>query len=217
MSFRLRGLYAITPDCADPHGLHAEVGAALKGGAAIIQYRNKALDAHLGAHQACELFKLSKQAGVPFIVNDDVELALRIGADGVHLGKTDGSIAAARARLGAGKIIGASCYNDLDLARRAEQEGADYVAFGSFFASPTKPHAVPAPLGLLGEAKRSLALPVCAIGGITLENARQLIGAGADMVAVISALFNAADVVSAAQQFSQLFTSGHVRSKQNAV
>lgn len=183
----------------------------------MIQYRNKALDAHLGVHQARELLKLSKQAGVPFIVNDDVELAVSIGADGVHLGKTDGSITAARARLGTGKIIGASCYNELDRARKAEQEGADYVAFGSFFASPTKPGAVAAPLALLAEAKRSLALPVCAIGGITLENARQLIEAGADMIAVITALFNAADVSSAAQQFSQLFTSDHVRPKQNAV
>jgi thiamine-phosphate pyrophosphorylase len=217
LTFKLQGLYAITPDSGDPHGLLAEVDAALNGGAAMIQYRNKALRAELALYQSRELLKRCRQAGVPFVINDDVELAARIDADGVHLGKTDGSIGAARSRLGTDKIIGASCYDEFDRAVRAAKEGADYVAFGSFFASDTKPHAVRAPLKLLEDAKRSLAVPVVAIGGIDLGNAKQLVDAGADMVAVITALFNAADVETAARQFSQLFPSQHVRSKQSAV
>jgi thiamine-phosphate pyrophosphorylase len=217
LRWKLQGLYAITPDSGDPHGLRAEVDSALRGGAAMIQYRNKALSTELALYQARELLKLCRQAGVPFVINDDVELAARSDADGVHLGRTDGSIGAARARLGTDKIIGASCYNEFDRAVSAQKEGADYVAFGSFFASDTKPHAVRASLKLLEDAKRSLTVPVVAIGGIDLGNAKQLVDAGADMVAVITALFNAADVETAARQFSQLFAIQHVRSKQGAV
>lgn len=217
MDQALQGLYAITPDTADPHGLLTEVRAALRGGARLVQYRNKVLDPALQLHHARSLLKVCREAGVPMIVNDDIELAVRIDADGVHLGRTDGSISAARGRLGSGKLIGASCYNELALARDAERAGADYVAFGSFFPSATKPNAVTATPDLLMEAKRSLNVPLIAIGGITPLNAAPLIAAGADMLAVVTALFNTADVFMAAQQLSQLFISHHVRQKQSAV
>ena len=217
MGRRLQGLYAVTLDTADTGALVAGVRSALRGGAALVQYRNKILDAPARLLQARSLLDACRQAGVPMIVNDDVELAARIEADGVHLGRTDGPIAAARLRLGGAKIIGVSCYNEFELARSAARNGADYVAFGSFFASATKPNAVPANLELLREAKRTLDVPVVAIGGITQDNAAPLIAAGADMLAVVTALFGAADICVAAQQFSQLFSSHHARQKQSAV
>ncbi|MEK6592206.1 MAG: thiamine phosphate synthase [Pseudomonadota bacterium] len=201
----IAGLYAVTPDEPDTRVLAAKVGAALAGGAKLVQYRNKTAAAALRAEQAATLQNLCRRHRVPLIINDHLELALEIGADGLHLGGDDGSIAAARTRLGPHKILGASCYNVLDKALRAWREGADYVAFGSFFASEVKPGAVRAPLGLLTEAKRSVPIPVIAIGGITLENAPQLITAGADALGVISAVFAAPDVGAAAKQFSRLF------------
>jgi thiamine-phosphate pyrophosphorylase len=201
---KISGLYAITPDTADLDGLLARVEACLKGGTRLVQYRNKTSGApHLA--MATALSALCRQHGVPLIVNDDVELALKAVADGVHLGRDDGDVAAARKKLGVDRMIGISCYGDLQLALDAQQAGADYVAFGSMFASSTKPHAPHAPLSLLTEAAGQLQIPIVAIGGITLQNAPQAIAAGADAVAIISAVFDAPDVQSAAQDFSNLF------------
>jgi thiamine-phosphate pyrophosphorylase len=188
-----RGLYAITPEGVDPE----KVRLALEGGIALLQYRNKTRDrAHAKAVVA-----LAKQSGVPVIINDDVELALELDADGVHLGRDDGDLRPARERLN-GRILGASCYNDAALARKAVHEGADYVAFGSVFASPTKPGAVRAPLSLFGEP---LGVPICAIGGITLAHAPQLIAAGADLLAVISDVFDAPDIRARVKDYGKLF------------
>jgi thiamine-phosphate pyrophosphorylase len=200
---KLRGLYAVTPDALDIEPLARMVEQALAGGAAALQYRNKLLPRDKRLAQAHRLAALAQGYGVPFIVNDDVEIALAVGANGAHLGKDDADLRAARARL-AGKILGASCYDRLEAARAAVAAGADYVAFGAAFASPTKPAAVRAPLSLFGEAK-ALGVPLAAIGGITLENAPQLLAAGADLLAVISDLFDAPDIAARARQYARLF------------
>jgi len=168
------GLYVITPQYADVDVLLDQVRQALEGGARLVQYRDKSQDVALRFEQASELLELCRDFAVPLIINDDLRLADMIGADGVHLGRDDGSLREARLILGRDKLIGVSCYNDLALARIAQDGGADYVAFGSFFASVTKPQAVPAPLELLHQARRELRLPVVAIGGITLANAGTL-------------------------------------------
>jgi thiamine-phosphate pyrophosphorylase len=199
------GLYAITPECADTGALLLRVQQALEGGARLVQYRNKKGDAALRHEQASELLALCRRFRVPLIVNDDLRLADLTGADGVHLGKDDGGVRQARLILGPEKIIGVSCYNDLQLALEAQSQGADYAAFGSFFASPTKPGAVVAPLALLREAKQRLRIPLVAIGGISADNAGALIEAGADAVAVISALFDSDDIRAAATRFAVLF------------
>ncbi|MFN7086608.1 MAG: thiamine phosphate synthase [Burkholderiales bacterium] len=201
----IRGLYAVTPDEIDTRALAAKVRAALSGGAKFVQYRNKTATAAQRLEQAGVLLELCRQYGARFIVNDHLDLASRLGADGLHLGAEDGPIADARKKLGAGKIIGVSCYDSLSNAVDAQRQDADYVAFGSFFPSGIKPEAVRAPLALLREAKQRLAIPVVAIGGITLATAPQLIAAGADGVAVISALFAAPDIKLAAQRFTALF------------
>lgn len=201
----ISGLYAVTPDTADSHGLLTACEAALAGGARLLQYRNKSADAPLRLTQGRALLELCREYGVPLIINDHLDLALALGADGVHLGSEDGALPAARARLGAGKILGASCYDQLESALEAQRAGVDYVAFGSFFPSSVKPGAVHAPLTLLEAAKQRLSVPVFAIGGITLHNAPLLIAAGADGVAVISALFGAPDARAAAGKFSALF------------
>jgi thiamine-phosphate pyrophosphorylase len=193
---KLRGLYAITPQGP---GLIEKAREALEGGVVLLQYRNKA--ARLS--EANELAALARRYHVPLIVNDDVDLALEIGAEGVHLGRDDGDLAKARRKM-KGKILGVSCYDDLEAARTAVRAGADYVAFGSVFASPTKPGAVRAPLGLFRKGK-SLKVPLAAIGGVTLENAPALITAGASLLAVISDLFDAPDIKSRALQYGKLF------------
>ncbi len=200
-----RGLYALTPDEPDTAALVAAVRAAVAGGAAAVQYRSKRADAALRRAQAAALAALCREARVPLIVNDDLELALEVDAAGVHLGRDDGDLAAARRRLLPGKLLGASCYDRLDRAARAVAAGADYVAFGSVFASPTKPAAVRAPLALFGTAKRRLDVPLVAIGGITLANAREVVEAGADAIAVITALFEADDIAARARGFTALF------------
>jgi thiamine-phosphate pyrophosphorylase len=206
----ISGLYAVTPDSADTRSLVSAAEAALAGGARLLQYRNKAAAPAARLAQARALVALCRKLGVPLIVNDHLELALAVDADGLHLGAEDGSLAAARERLGAGKILGASCYDRLEFALEAERLGADYVAFGSFFPSAVKPGAVRAPLSLLRAARRRLTVPVVAIGGITLDNVSQLIAAGADGVAVISALFEAEDVGDAARRFSALFAQDEI-------
>ena len=185
------------------------VEAALRGGAAAIQYRNKSANAALRIEQARALQDLCRQHGVALIINDYIELCLILNADGVHLGGDDGDIAAARMQLGPSKIIGVSCYNCLKIAAAAKSQGADYVAFGACFDSATKPAAVRAPLALLTQAREKMGLPVVAIGGITLTNATLAIEAGADAIAVIAAVFMASDVQLAAQQFSNLFNPAH--------
>lgn len=202
----LSGLYAVTPDLADTTELLRRVGQALQGGLRLLQYRNKPAAAALRREQASALLALCRAQSVPLVINDDLQLALEIGADGAHLGREDGDLAAARAALGPGKLLGISCYDDIGRAREAKRVGADYVAFGSFFASPTKPAAVRAPLTLLGAAKAGLGLPVCAIGGITLQNAPQLIAAGADLLAVITDLFEAPDIRARAAAYTSLFS-----------
>lgn len=190
----MRGLYAITPEGA---GLVAKVRSALEGGIALLQYRRK----RGTLEEVKAIARLAREHGVPLIVNDDVELALAVDADGAHLGRDDGDLPAARKKL-RGKILGASCYDRLELARSAVAAGADYVAFGSVFASPTKPGAVRAPLSLFGN---DLGVPKCAIGGITLANAPQAIAAGADLLAVISDLFDAPDIAARARAYGKLF------------
>lgn len=201
---KIRGLYAITPDELDTAGLLYKVRLALLGGASVLQYRNKFADASLRAEQAGALRRLTREFGIPLIVNDDAALARHVEADGVHLGGDDGSVADARALLGSDGIIGVSCYNRLSLAREAVEHGADYVAFGAFFPSGVKPEAVVATPGLLTEARQELKVPIVAIGGITAQNGAQLIEAGADALAVISAVFAAADIQQAARQFAEL-------------
>jgi thiamine-phosphate pyrophosphorylase len=203
----ITGLYAVTPDLADTPALVAAANAALEGGARLLQYRNKPAAAALRLSQARALLALCRKYRVPLVINDRLDLALEVPADGVHLGADDGPLATARERLGPARILGASCYDRLETALEAERLGADYVAFGSFFPSSVKPGAVRAPLTLLREAKRRLSVPVVAIGGITIDNAPQLIAAGADSVAVISALFDADDVAIAARRFSALFAA----------
>ncbi len=205
MKAAVRGLYAVTPDIADTAELEAKVEAALVGGAALVQYRNKMAGTELRMVQARKLQALCRARGVPLVINDYLELATALDADGLHLGKEDALLSHARARLGPKKLLGASCYDCLDSAVAAVGAGADYVAFGSFFASAVKPGAVRAPLTLLGDARRKLRVPIVAIGGITLDNAPQLIAAGADAVAVISALFSAPDIRVTAQHFNELF------------
>lgn len=194
---KLRGLYAITPETGD---VARKVRLALEGGLALLQFRRKARD----RAQAAEIVRMARDFGVPVIINDDVELALELDAAGAHLGRDDGDLRTARQRLGP-RILGASCYNELDRARVAVQAGADYLAFGSVFASPTKPAAVRAPLSLFGVA-RALGVPLAAIGGITLENAPPLIAAGADLLAVITDLFDAPDIRARARAYGKLFT-----------
>jgi thiamine-phosphate pyrophosphorylase len=196
---KLRGLYAITPDDI------GRVAAAVASGAlCALQYRSKFADAARRRTEAQALALLCRRHGVPLIINDDLELALEVGAEGLHLGIEDGDLAAARARL-PGRILGASCYDRLELARRAVAAGADYVAFGSVFASPTKPGAVRAPLALF---RHELGVPKVAIGGIAVENAPQLVAAGADAVAVISDLFDAADIAARAREYAKVFDHG---------
>ena len=206
-SARVRGLYAVTPDLADTTRLTALVGAALEGGARVVQYRNKPASKALRMEQARALKSACELHGAMLIVNDDVDVAAAVEAHGVHLGRDDCFGLDTRARLGEGRLIGVSCYDSLERARAARKDGADYVAFGSFFPSRVKPGAVRASVSLLTEAKAELDVPVVAIGGITVENGAALVAAGADALAVISALFDAPDVKAAAAQFDALFPS----------
>ncbi|MFN3716921.1 MAG: thiamine phosphate synthase [Thiobacillus sp.] len=201
------GVYAITPETADSLRLLAQVEAALAGGVAAVQYRDKSADVARRHEQACELASLCRRFGVPLIVNDDLRLADLADADGVHLGRDDGSLREARIILGPKKFVGATCYQSLDLAMAAQAAGADYVAFGSFFPSPTRPDAPRASPDLLRAARAAIQVPIVAIGGITLDNGVALIEAGADSLAVLSALFGAASVQASARALNQLFAT----------
>jgi len=201
----VKGLYAITPDDVDTARLVVLARAAAQGGATVLQYRSKRGTPAERLAQARALRAACRESGVTFIINDDPRLAREAGADGVHIGRDDGGIEAARRILGRG-LVGVSCYDSLALAEAAIARGADYVAFGSVYPSPTKPGAVRAPLTLFARA-RHLGVPLVAIGGITLANAPAVIEAGADCVAVISDLFEAADVAARARAFAGLFSA----------
>ncbi len=203
MKFPRRGLYAITQTGGKSIAqVIQDVEASLKGGAVVIQYRDKQpLDAH---YLAAQLLQLCRRYRVPLLINDDVELALTVGADGVHLGRDDGDIALARKRLGPEAIIGISCYNDVKKAQHMAAKGADYVAFGRFFPSGSKPLAAPSDIATLSHAKQILSLPIVAIGGILPENGGQLLAAGADLLAVIGGVFDG-DPETAARSYQALF------------
>ena len=212
----MRGLYAITPETLDTTKLIEQVRYAIAGGASVLQYRSKRVPVHVVMTQAGVLRKITKETGTIFIVNDNSDLAFMVGADGVHLGRdeSDGRNIF-RIRQESAKrtplqpfLIGVSCYNELGRAEEAVRVGVDYIAFGSFFSSPTKPLAVKADLALLRAARPRTALPIVAIGGITVGNARQLISVGVDMVAVITALFGADDIERRAREFTNLFEPG---------
>ena len=201
---QISGLYAITPDESDTMVLVGKVRLALLGGVSVLQYRNKTASSSVRLEQARALREVSSEFDIPLIINDDLALALSVAADGVHLGSADGSVADARAVLGKAKLIGVSCYNRIALAHEAVNLGADYVALGSFFASTVKPDAATATFELLRQARREIAVPLVAIGGITLQNGAQLREAGATALAVISALFGAEDIQGKARQFAAL-------------
>jgi len=206
MSPPLRGLYVITEDRRlGPRRLVAVVEAALRGGARIVQYRDKSADHRRRLDEARALRDLCDVYSVPLLINDDLDLALASGAAGVHLGRDDPDVVSARVQLPPGSLIGISCYNRFELAEQAATQGADYVAFGSFFPSPTKPQAVRAEAELLRRARRELAIPAVAIGGISPENGAALVQAGADMLAAISAVFAAPDITAAARAFASCF------------
>lgn len=202
----LRGLYAITdPVLTPPPSLLAQVEAALRGGARIIQLRDKSVDATQRLALARPLRELTRHHEALLIINDDVEVCLQVGADGVHLGQEDTALASARQRLGPDFIIGATCHGSVELARQALDQGADYVAFGRFFPSRTKPDAPPASLAEVGAFIRDCPVPAVAIGGITLNNAAPLIEAGFAMVAVVNDVFGHPDIEGQCRRFSALF------------
>lgn len=202
------GLYAVTPDWDDTARLLAVTEELLRGGVARLQYRHKTATVALRREQASALRELAARFEVPLLINDDAGLAEELGL-GAHLGREDGALAAARVLLGPDAPLGASCYGDFERAVAAVAAGADHVAFGAMYPSPTKPLAPTAPHSLLGRAKRELGVPVACIGGITLANAAELIHAGADYLAVISDLYLAPDPFDRARQYAGLFTRHH--------
>jgi thiamine-phosphate pyrophosphorylase len=214
MAHNLHGLYAITDaSLIAEKKFSAAIEQALAGGARIIQYRDKSKNIKKRLRQVASIKLLCEKYSGVFIINDDIDLAKAIDADGVHIGANDACYATAREKLGDSKVIGVSCYNQLEYALQAQKKGADYVAFGRFFASSVKPNAAAANAGLLTQAKGKLTVPICAIGGITLNNAAQLITAGADMLAVITAVFAAKDIKTTCQKFNILFENFSARQK----
>jgi len=199
-----QGIYAITQTENRSHQqILEQTEAALRGGAAVLQYRNKSSLPATELAQA--LFSLCQHYQIPFIVNDDIELAAALKADGVHLGQDDGDIKQARQRLGPDAIIGISCYNDLDRALTMARAGANYVAFGRFFPSSSKPLARPAHIQTIRQAKQQIAIPIVAIGGILPENGQQLLEAGADFLAIIGGIFNHKNPEQATREYQKLF------------
>jgi thiamine-phosphate pyrophosphorylase len=207
LQFNISGLYAVTPDELDTKTLCTNVEASLSGGVKLLQYRNKMANVDLRLQQATALLALCRSYKVPLIINDHLDLCAEIDADGLHLGATDCDLGAARRLLGTDKIIGSSCYNRLDLAEKAQEQGASYIAFGACFTTNTKQNVVNAPLSIFFEAKNSLKIPLVAIGGISLENVASVKKAGADAIAVVNALFNAKDIKYMAQQLTETFKS----------
>ena len=196
----LAGLYLVTPDWDDTDQLITVTEQALLGGAAVVQYRHKLAPEALRLEQASALQVLCRRFDVPFIINDHVELCLQLDADGVHVGGTDVSVSMARKVVGADKIVGASCYGDLDLAHTAFRAGASYVAFGGFYPSRVKKYPVTTSADIVSSACAAIPLPNVVIGGMTVENCQPLIAAGADMVAAISSVYLAIDPQAAARE-----------------
>ena len=205
MAGKLRGLYAITPEFCDRDRLLASVEAALRGGCRFVQYRDKTSAAPERLARAHALRLLTLRYNARLLINDDMALTFLVKADGIHLGRNDGNLVAARAILGPDRLLGASCYGDFAIARKAAAAGADYVAFGAVFPSLTKPNAVSAAVDLFCRAKTTLTVASCAIGGVALDKAPSLIAAGADLLAVISDLFNAPDITARAAAYQHLF------------
>ncbi|SDD89883.1 thiamine-phosphate pyrophosphorylase [Massilia sp. PDC64] len=201
----MRGLYLVTPNWDDTDRLLDVTAQALRAGAALIQYRHKDAGPDLRREQASALLALCRRHDRPFVVNDHVQLCMDLDADGIHVGGQDAPLAAVRGLLGPDKIVGASCYGDLELARQAQSAGASYVAFGGFYPSLVKKYAVTTPPDIVLQAKASLCMPVVVIGGMTAANARPLVARGADMVAAISSVVQAPDPYSAAREFVALF------------
>ena len=200
-----RGIYAITPEGLTGPDLAAAVASAVENGVVAVQYRDKSSDTARRRRDAAALVEICRPHGVPLIVNDDVELAVAAGANGVHLGREDDALAAARSRLGDAATIGISCYDDAGRALAAARGGADYVAFGSFFPSVTKPAAVRATTDLAAAVHPSIKVPIVAIGGITAQNAPPLLASGIDLLAIVNALFGAPDIGRAARRLVRLF------------
>jgi thiamine-phosphate pyrophosphorylase len=204
-SFTIKGLYAITPDSADLNTLIQKTQLAIEGGAFMVQYRSKILNRDVKMQQCAAILRLCREHNVPCIVNDDVDMCRTLKADGVHLGEKDDNIAEVRHILGEDAIIGSSCYDQLDRAKSAQKEGASYVAFGAMFPTPTKPNAPRASLALLKEAKREIQIPIVAIGGITVNNAHDVIKTGIDAIAVITSLYEAKSIKETAETFVKMF------------
>jgi thiamine-phosphate pyrophosphorylase len=201
----MKGLYIVTPDWDDTDKMVAATEAALKGGVALVQYRHKTASPELRKEQASELLALCRKHNCPLVINDFIELCLELDADGIHVGGTDAPVAQVRAAIGPDKILGASCYGDLELAQKAHQAGASYVAFGGFYPSRVKKYEVSTPVDIITRAKQQLPVPVVVIGGMTQENSVPLIKAGTDMVAAISSVYMTDDPQAAARRFVQLF------------
>ena len=202
---QLKGLYIVTPDWDDTAQLVQATDLALQGGAVLVQYRHKTADATLRSEQATALLQVCRQHGVPFIINDHLDLCLALDADGIHVGGTDASVAQVRAAVGPDKIVGASCYGTLQLARDAQAAGASYVAFGGFYPSRVKKYDFKTAPEIVAQSKAEIALPVVVIGGMTVEICTPLMAQGCDLVAAISSVYMQPDVRGAAQQFSDLF------------
>jgi thiamine-phosphate pyrophosphorylase len=201
----MKGLYLVTPDWDDTHKLLRLTEAALKGGAALVQYRHKTAGEDLRREQAHCLLGLCRSYQRPCIINDHIDLCLELGADGVHVGGTDASVARARAAVGANRIVGASCYGDIGLAREARKAGASYVAFGGFYPSRVKKYPVTTSSEIITQSKAEIALPIVVIGGMTPANAASLVALGADMVAAISSVYLAPDAEAASRAFADLY------------
>lgn len=201
----MQGLYLVTPNWNDTERLVASTESALRGGASLVQYRHKEADAALRLEQAGALLALCRRYGRPLVVNDHLDLCMALDADGVHLGGTDLAIEHGRRLLGPGKIVGASCYGQMALARAAQLAGASYVAFGGFYPSPVKKYDFVTDPALLDQARAELALPIVVIGGMTQANAAPLVARGANMVAAITSVYGDADPEGAARRFGGLF------------
>lgn len=202
----MNGLYLVTPDWDDTQKMLEATEAGLRGGAALVQYRHKTADAALRREQAAQLQALCRRYAAPFIVNDFVELCLELDADGIHVGGTDTAVAQVRKMVGPGKIVGASCYGSIELARDAWRAGASYVAFGGFYPSRVKKYEVATQPAIVAQAKAEIPLPNVVIGGMTTENAKPLVAQGADMVAAISSVYMTDDPEAAARAFTELFS-----------
>ena len=203
----MKGLYLVTPDWDDTDRLLDVTAKALDAGATVLQYRHKTASDALRSEQAAALLALCRRHRVPLIINDHLSLCQQIDADGLHVGGTDSSVASVRQHLGADKIVGASCYGDLQLARNAAASGASYVAFGGFYPSRVKKYEVTTPADIVSRAKRELSVPVCVIGGMTPDNSRPLVEEGADLVAAISSVYQSDSPSEATSAFARLFSS----------